>query len=69
MSLIQLGKEYTNDVREDITLGNILPQIGTKLTYIDGTVPGVNIYPGTTWILTATTTISPNTFKEYCRIA
>jgi hypothetical protein len=50
MSLINIGKEYSEEVREDISLGKIAPQIGSQLTYTDATNPNT-LYPGTTWIV------------------
>jgi hypothetical protein len=47
-SLVMIGKEETEIVREDITLGNITPAVGTERAYGDGTNPN-NKYPGTTW--------------------
>jgi hypothetical protein len=50
MSLINIGKEYSEEVREDISLGKIAPQIGSQLTYTDATNPNT-LYRGTTWIV------------------
>jgi hypothetical protein len=49
MALINIGKEYSEEVREDITLGKIAPQVGSELTYTDATNPNT-LYPGTTWV-------------------
>jgi hypothetical protein len=49
MTLIQLGKEYANEIREDIKLGNIAPQVGTRLTYTDDTNPNYK-YANTNWV-------------------
>jgi hypothetical protein len=48
MTLINIGKEYSDEVRTDISLGKVKPQIGTKLTYKDDTLPqGLH---GGTWL-------------------
>jgi hypothetical protein len=50
MALINIGKEYSDEIREDITLGKILPSVGSKLTYIEPNLKDPNVlFPGTLW--------------------
>jgi hypothetical protein len=50
MSLINIGKEYSDEVRGDISLEKVTPQIGSKLTYTNATNPNTVYGPTTTWI-------------------
>jgi hypothetical protein len=53
-SLVIIGKEAADQVREDITLGHIAPAVGADRSYADGTDPNTK-YSGTTWIQNTTT--------------
>jgi hypothetical protein len=48
MSLVIIGKDQVDQIREDIKLGNITPAIGTERAYTDTNNPNVNFH-GTTW--------------------
>jgi hypothetical protein len=74
MTLINIGKEYSEEVREDITLGKILPAIGSKLTYIEPDVKDPNVvFPNTLWsdINDYSVEIGPTTYEchEWIRLA
>jgi hypothetical protein len=65
--LINIGKEFSEEVRTDITLGKIVPPIGAKLTYVNGTNPNT-IYPDTEWLKTAEYTAGSYTCVDWVRI-
>jgi hypothetical protein len=70
--LVLTGKEFSDEVRTDITLGNVVPQVGSNLSFTDSTDPNVK-YPGTVWINTATSSKTVGsttyTFTNYIRAA
>jgi hypothetical protein len=71
MTLVQHGKEYAEEVREDITLGNVEPQVGAMLTftsYTDATDPR-KVYNDVDWYLEdSSTTINSITLYKWIRV-
>jgi hypothetical protein len=70
MTLLFDGRMYAERVRTDITLGNIVPPIGTTLMLIATEDPNTK-YPNTTWHNEAAgdIVVNTNTYKKWIRIA
>jgi hypothetical protein len=70
--LVLTGKEFSDEVRSDFTLGNVVPPVGTPLTYTDASNPNVK-YAGTNWVKTDSVnkTIGETnyTFANWVRVA
>jgi hypothetical protein len=65
-SLIIPGKEYTDEVREDITAGKVAPAIGTILIFLDDTNPNI-LFPGTSWVNTKNYQITVSSVVYDCQ--